>query len=115
MDRFLRLILAGVVAGFILFLSAGFVYNLRGEISDPSLRILFKETISMKWFYKLLLLNIGTGLFMAFLYPVLGKAVAGSDIFRGIFWGFMVWIIMVHQQLIFRLVFGMLSTELLIS
>ena len=115
MEKTLRLLLAGIVAGFILFLVASIVYNVTGEISDPSLRKLFRETISMKWFHKLLFINIGTGLIMAVFYSLLQGGLSGGTILKGVIWGFVVWVLMVNQHLIFRLVIGKFSVDLLLT
>jgi len=115
MDKTLRLIMAGVVAGFILFLVVSLVYHYTGGISDPSISKLFKETISMKWFYKLILLNIGSGIIMAFFYAMISNGLPGNGIFKGIFWGFIVWVIMVHQPMILHIVAGKFTTNLLLT
>jgi hypothetical protein len=115
MDKLMRLILSGIVAGFILFLVASISYNINGSISDPSISKLFRETISMKWFYKLLLINIGSGFFMAFLYALAYAGLPGNGIFKGVSCGFVMWIIMVHQPLIIQLVGGQLTQALLIT
>ena len=36
MEKTLRLVLAGIVAGFILFTVASIAYNFTGKITDPS-------------------------------------------------------------------------------
>ena len=115
MDRLLKTILAGVVAGIILFVVASIVYNYIGHISDPSLKHIFREKISMKWFYKLLIITAGTGVIMAFLYSLIYSGLPGSNIFKGIFWGFVVWLIIVHQPLITLLVVGEFTMDLLLS
>jgi hypothetical protein len=115
MEKTLRLMLAGIVAGFILFLVVSIVYNATGNISDPSISKLFRESISMKWFHKLLLLNIGSGLIMAFFYAMIANGLPGGSLFKGIFWGFIVWVIMVHQPMIMYLVAGKFTTELLLT
>ncbi len=115
MEKALRLLLAGIVAGFILFLAASIVYNFTGEISDPSLRKLFRETVSMKWFHKLLLLNVGTGLIMAIFYSIVHRGLSGGAILKGIIWGFVVWAIMINQHLVFRIVAGQFSMDLLLT
>ena len=115
MEKALRLLLAGIVAGFILFLAASIVYNFTNEISDPSLRKLFRETVSMKWFHKLLLLNVGTGLIMAIFYSLVQRGLSGGTLLKGIIWGFVVWVIMVNQHLIFRVVTGQFTTDLLLN
>lgn len=115
MDKFFRLILSGVVAGFVLFLVASISYNINGSISDPSISKLFRETISMKWFYKLLLINIGSGFFMAFLYALAYTGLPGNGIFKGVSCGFVMWIIMIHQPLIIQLVGGQLTQALLVT
>lgn len=115
MDKLFRMVLAGVLAGFILFLVMGISYNFTQEVSDPSIRHLFRENISMKWFYKLLFINIGTGIIMALFYSIMQNGLPGSGIIKGIFWGFTVWAIMVCQPLITLLVTGRLTTALLVS
>ncbi|HRU38419.1 MAG TPA: hypothetical protein P5511_00980 [Candidatus Goldiibacteriota bacterium] len=115
MDKTLRMLMAGIVAGFILFLVVSLVYHYTGSISDPSISKLFKETISMKWFYKLLLLNIGSGIIMAFFYAMIANGLPGSGIFKGVFWGFIVWLIMVHQPMILHIVAGKFNTNLLLT
>lgn len=115
MERTLRMMLAGIVAGFILFLAVSVVYNITGSISDPSISKLFRETISMKWFYKLLLLNIGSGLIMALFYAMLSNGLPGGSLFKGIFWGFIVWVIMVHQPMIMVVVAGKFTADLLLT
>lgn len=115
MDKLFRMVLAGILAGFILFLVMGISYNFTQEVSDPSIRHLFRENISMKWFYKLLFINIGTGIIMALFYSIMQTGLPGSGIIKGIFWGFTVWAIMVCQPLITLLVTGKLTTALLIS
>ncbi|HMB01678.1 MAG TPA: hypothetical protein VKS21_11885 [Spirochaetota bacterium] len=115
MDRIFRVLLAGIAAGFILFLASSIVYNITGEISDPSLKQIFRKTVSMAWFYKLLLINVGTGLIMALFYALLGRGLSGGAVVKGLVWGFVVWAVMVHQHLIFRLVTGYFTTELFLS
>jgi len=115
MEKTLRIILAGVMAGFILFLAVSVVYKLTGNISDPSISKLFRETISMQWFYKILLLNVGTGLIMAITYSLLYNVLPGGGLFKGIFWGFIMWVIMVHQPMIMHLVAGKFTADLLLT
>ena len=115
MDKLIKMILAGVVAGFILFLVASISYNYTGRISDPSISSLFREAISMKWFYKLLFLNIGMGLIMAIFYALMSKGMPGGYILRGIFWGFTVWFILISQPLIMSLVVGKFTPDMIIS
>jgi hypothetical protein len=114
-DKVIKMILAGVVAGFILFLVASISYKYTGRISDPSISSLFREAISMKWFYKLLLLNIGMGLIMAIFYALMAKGMPGGPLFKGIFWGFVVWFILISQPLIMSLVSGKFTSDLIIS
>ena len=115
MDKLIKMILAGVVAGFILFLVASVSYNYTGKISDPSISALFREAISMKWFYKLLLLNIGMGLIMAVFYALMAKGMPGGYVLRGIFWGFVVWFILISQPLIMSLVSNKFTPDMIIS
>ena len=115
MDRLLKTLLAGVVAGIILFVVASIVYNYIGHISDPSLSHIFREKISMKWFYKLLIITAGTGIIMAFLYSLIYSGLPGGNVFKGIFWGFVVWLIIVHQPLITLLVVGKFTMDMLLS
>jgi len=115
MEKTLRLLLAGIVAGFILFIVVSIVYNVTGNISDPSISELFRKTISMKWFYKLLLLNVGSGLIMAVFYAMVMNGLPGGSIFKGIFWGFIVWVFMVHQPMIMHIVAGKFTTDLLLT
>jgi hypothetical protein len=115
MDKTLRMILAGIMAGFILFLAVSVVYKITGNISDPSISKLFRETISMQWFYKILLLNVGTGLIMAITFAMLFNALPGGALFKGIFWGFIMWVIMVHQPMIMILVAGKFTADLLLT
>lgn len=115
MDKLIKMILAGVVAGFILFLVASVSYNYTGRISDPSISSLFREAISMKWFYKLMFLNIGMGLIMAVFYALLAKGMPGGSLLKGIFWGFIVWFILISQPLIMSLVVGKFTPDMIIS
>jgi hypothetical protein len=69
----------------------------------------------MKWFYKLLLLNIGMGLIMAIFYALMAKGMPGGPLFKGIFWGFVVWFILISQPLIMSLVSGKFTSDLIIS
>ena len=115
MERTLRLVLAGIVAGFILFTVASIAYNFTGKITDPSLSKLFRESISMKWFYKLLLINVGTGFIMALFYSMIASGLPGRNILKGLFWGIIVWAIMVHQPIITYLVIGKFTTDLVLS
>jgi hypothetical protein len=115
MDKFFRLILAGVVAGLILFVVATIAYKFHGDISDPSLRYLFRENINMKWFYKLLLLNIGMGVVMAIFYAFMQSGIPGDGIIKGIFWGFAIWFLLITQPLITLIVTSQVSQHLLIS
>jgi hypothetical protein len=115
MDRTLRLLLAGIVAGFILFLVASISYNYTGDISDPSISNLFRDTIHMKLFYKLLLLNVGSGIIVAFFYAMIMTGLPGGSIFKGIFWGFIVWVLMVHQPMITYLLAHKFTGRLLLT
>ena len=115
MDKLIKMVLAGVVAGFILFLVASVSYNYTGKISDPSISSLFREAISMKWFYKLMFLNIGMGLIMAVFYALMAKGMPGGSLLRGMFWGFTVWFILISQPLIMSLVVGKFTPDLIIS
>jgi hypothetical protein len=115
MEKTLRLIMAGIVAGFILFLVVSIAYNYTHDISDPSISKLFRESISMKWFYKLLLLNIGSGMMMAIFYALISNGLPGGNLLKGVFWGFTVWVIMVHQPMIMYLVAGKFTTLLLLT
>ena len=115
MDKLIKIVLAGVVAGFILFLVASVSYNYTGKISDPSISSLFREAISMKWFYKLMFLNIGMGLIMAIFYALMAKGMPGGSLFRGMFWGFTVWFILISQPLIMSLVGGKFTSDMIIS
>ncbi|MCE5301344.1 MAG: hypothetical protein LLG37_10810 [Spirochaetia bacterium] len=115
MDKFIKMLLAGIVAGFILFLVASVSYNFTGKISDPSLSSLFREAISMKWFYKLLLLNVGMGVIMAVFYALLAKGMPGTSLVKGMFWGFVVWAILIAQPLIMSLVVGKFTSDMLLS
>lgn len=115
MDKLIKIVLAGVVAGFILFLVASVSYNYTGKISDPSISSLFREAISMKWFYKLMFLNIGMGLIMAIFYALMAKGMPGGSLLRGMFWGFTVWFILISQPLIMSLVGGKFTSDMIIS
>ena len=115
MDRLLKIILAGVVAGFILVVVAAVSYKYTGRISDPSISALFRESISMTWFYKLILLNIGMGLIMAIFYALMAKGMPGGSLLRGMFWGFVVWFILISQPLIVSLVLGKFTSDMIIS
>lgn len=115
MDKLFKILLSGVVAGVILFVTASIVYNYIGHISDPSLSHIFREKISMKWFYKLLIITAGTGIIMALFYSIIYSGLPGGNIFKGIFWGFIVWLIIVHQPLITLLVVGKFTMDLLVS
>jgi len=115
MEKGLKLLLAGVIAGIILFVAAGISYRYTGEIVDPSLRALFRETVSMKWFHKLLLLNAGMGLMMTVFYALLQNGIPGQGMAKGIMWGFIIWFIIVTQPLIFQLVNGQFSSERLLT
>ena len=115
MDKLMKLILGGIVAGFILFLVASIAYNYTGNISDPSISSLFRKEISMKWFYKLLLLNVGSGLIMAVFYAMLATGLPGGNLFKGIFWGFIVWVLMVHQPMITYILAHKFTTDLLLT
>lgn len=115
MDKTFKLILAGIMAGFLLFLVASIAYNYTGRISDPSISGLFRETISMKWFHKLLLLNVGSGMIMALFYALIVNGLPGGSIFKGVFWGFIVWVLMVHQPMITYLLAHKFTTELLLT
>jgi hypothetical protein len=115
MEKTLRLLLAGIVAGFILFLVVSIVYNYTGNISDPSITKLFRETIKMQVFYKLLLINVGSGLIMALFYAMISNGLPGGSLFKGIFWGFIVWVFMVHQPMITYIVAGKFTTDLLLT
>jgi hypothetical protein len=115
MDRLIKMVLAGVVAGFILFIVASVSYHYTGRISDPSLSSLFRENISMNWFYKLMFLNIGMGLIMAIFYALLAKGMPGGSLLRGMFWGFIVWFILISQPLIMSLVVGKFTSDMIIS
>lgn len=115
MDKLLKILLSGIVAGIILFVVASIVYNYTGHISDPSLSKFFREKISMKWFYKLLIISAGSGIIMAFFYSIIYSGLPGGNIFKGIFWGFIVWLIIVHQQLITLIVMGQFTIDLLVS
>ena len=115
MDKFFRLILAGIVAGFVLFLVATLAYKYNNQLSDPSLRYLFRENISMKWFYKLLFLNIGMGMVMAVFYSIITNGLPGNGVVKGIFMGFMIWFLLITQPLITLILAGTLTQGLLIS
>ena len=115
MDKFFRLILAGIVAGFVLFLVATLAYKNNNQLSDPSLRYLFRENISMKWFYKLLFLNIGMGMVMAAFYSVITNGLPGTGVVKGIFMGFMIWFLLITQPLITLILAGTLTQGLLVS
>lgn len=115
MDKFIKMLLAGIFAGFILFLVASVSYNYTHKISDPSLRELFRETISMKWFYKLMLFNVGMGLIMALFYALMAKGMPGGYLVKGMFWGFTVWFILISQPLIISLVNGAFTQDMIIS
>lgn len=115
MEKFFKVILAGIVSGFILFIVASISYNFVKEITDPSLKYIFREAISMKWFYKLLIINAGTGIVMAIFYSLLRSGLPGNDFIKGATWGMIVWIIMITQPLITSLVVGKFSHDLLLS
>ncbi|ERR1035437_2590197 len=115
MDKLIKMVLAGVVAGFILFLVASVSYNYTGRISDPSISALFREAISMKWFYKLMFLNIGMGLIMAVFYALMSKGMPGGSLIKGVFWGFTVWFILISQPLIMSLVVRKFTSDMIIS
>ena len=115
MDKFFRLILAGIVAGFVLFLVATLAYKYNNQLSDPSLRYLFRENISMKWFYKLLFLNIGMGMVMTVFYSIITNGLPGNGVVKGIFMGFMIWFLLITQPLITLILAGTLTQGLLIS
>jgi hypothetical protein len=115
MEKTFRMLIAGIVAGFILFLAVSIVYNYTGNISDPSITKLFRETIKMQVFYKLLLINVGSGLIMALFYAMLVNGLPGGSLFKGIFWGFIVWVFMVHQPMITYIVAGKFTTDLLLT
>ena len=115
MERTLRVLLAGVVAGFILCLAVSIVYKLTGYVSDPSISKFFSGSISMKAFYKLMLFYVGSGIIMAFFYAMVFNGLPGGSLFKGIFWGFIVWVIMVHQPMIMYIVSGKFTTDLLLT
>ncbi len=115
MEKPFRMLLAGVVAGFVLFIVIGLVYQVTGEITDPSIKNLFREHISMNWFYKLLIINVGTGIVMAIFYSMVKRSMPGGSILKGIFFGLMVWSFMVVQILLTYLVAGNFTQVLFIS
>ena len=115
MDKLIKMLLAGIMAGFILFLVASVSYNYTHRISDPSLRELFRETISMKWFYKLILLNVGMGFIMAIFYALMAKGMPGGSLLKGMFWGFVVWFILISQPLIISLATKSFTQDMIIS
>jgi hypothetical protein len=115
MEKFFKILISGIVAGMILFIVSSIVYNYTGSISDPSLSYIFREKISMKWFYKLLIITAGTGIIMAIFYSIIYTGLPGGNIFKGIFWGFIVWLIIVHQPLITMIVVGKFTMDLLLS
>jgi hypothetical protein len=115
MDKILKIILAGIMAGFILFLVASVSFSYTHKISDPSIRELFRETISMKWFYKLLFLNVGMGLVMAVFYALMAKGMPGGSVVKGMFWGFVVWFILISQPLVLSLVNKVFTQDMIVS
>ncbi|MBP7791594.1 MAG: hypothetical protein KA120_00835 [Candidatus Goldbacteria bacterium] len=115
MEKLFKIIISGIVAGMILFIVSSIVYNYTGHISDPSLSHIFREKISMKWFYKLLIITAGTGIIMSIFYSIIYTGLPGGNIFKGIFWGFIVWLIIVHQPLITMIVIGKFTMDLLVS
>ncbi len=115
MDKILKIILSGVVAGFILFFVASISYNFTKEITDPSLKYIFKKSIHMQWFYKLLIINAGTGIIMAIFYALMRSGLPGNDFIKGATWGMVVWIFMINQPLITAIVIGDFAPNLLLS
>ena len=115
MERMMKMVLSGVVAGFILFIVAGISYKFTGNISDPSLKGLFRESISMNWFYKLLFINAGTGLVMAVFYSLMKDGLPFNNIMKGVAWGLVVWVVMIHQPLVTSLVVGTFSANMLLT
>ncbi|MEI7542009.1 MAG: hypothetical protein WCJ94_02010 [bacterium] len=113
MDKLIKIFLAGVLAGVILFLVASISYNYTGNISDPSIKEFFKEAFSMKLFYKLMFLNIGMGLIMAIFYSFMAKGMPGGHLLKGMFWGFTVWFILISQPLIMSLVAGTFKSDVI--
>ena len=83
MEKALKLTISGVVAGLIIFVVASISYNITEKITDPSISHLFREAISMKWFHKLLLINIGTGLIMAIFYSLMQDGLPGKSLVKG--------------------------------
>jgi hypothetical protein len=69
----------------------------------------------MKWFYKLMFLNIGMGLIMAVFYALMSKGMPGGSLIKGVFWGFTVWFILISQPLIMSLVVRKFTSDMIIS
>jgi len=115
MERIIKFIISGVVAGFILFVVASVSYNFTHEISDPSIKYFWREKISMAWFYKLLIINVIFGLVLAFFYSLIQNGLPGRSLLKGIFFGFMLWTMMVTPPLVTAFLVGSFTKSLLIS
>jgi len=115
MEKLFKFIISGIVAGFILFVVASIAYNFNHEISDPSIKYFWREKISMAWFYKLLIINVVFGLVFAFFYSIIQNGLPGSTILKGIFFGFMLWALMVSPPLVTAFLAGSFTKSLLIS
>jgi hypothetical protein len=95
MEKILRLLIAGIVAGLILFVSVYVLFSVTGtKPIDPSLKAFFKPAVGqMKVadLYVLLLVVSIIGIILAIFYSLIEAGISANGVFKGIFFGFMVW------------------------
>lgn len=95
MEKIFRLLIAGIVAGIIMFVSVYVLFSVTGtKPIDPSLKAFFSPEVGNMKVADLgmLLLAVSIiGIILAIFYSLIEGGIAATGVFKGIFFGFMVW------------------------
>jgi hypothetical protein len=97
MEKIFRLVLAGIMAGIIMFVSVYVLFSVTGtKPIDPSLKAFFSPEVGQMKVADLgmLLLAVSIiGLILAIFYSLIEAGISANGVFKGIFFGFMVWVL----------------------
>jgi formate-dependent nitrite reductase membrane component NrfD len=87
-----KFLLAGIFAGIAIFVVGNLAYQMnQAAYSDPAMMHLWKPMAMPGWLVVLLVVNIFTGLLYAASYAMVGKALGGGVLNKGLFFGLIAW------------------------
>lgn len=87
-----KFLLAGIFAGIAIFVAGNLIYHMnQAAYSDPAMMHLWKPMVMPGWLVVLLVVNVFTGLLYAASYAMVGQALGGGLLNKGLFFGLIVW------------------------